>query len=188
MLVGDCTRARFPFSSENLVHKVLGSPCSAVAEVTLYIVGDIDNISKTVYQIEVVCGQAGVDNEKGSIASPSAFGANDDSYDLRDGDEVLVYTPSRLPKVCKGLWSRIRDLPKFPVKILFCGWCRDIDDMIMNTLTATEVKMVNADQTDSLNYGLHPCVECSRQALLAPGSELWIFNKVLEKETREEAC
>ncbi|WVZ11610.1 hypothetical protein V8G54_016140 [Vigna mungo] len=45
------------------------------ANATLYIVGDIENISKTVYQIEAVFGQTGVDNEKGSVATPSAFGA-----------------------------------------------------------------------------------------------------------------
>ncbi|KAK7405953.1 hypothetical protein VNO78_07565 [Psophocarpus tetragonolobus] len=45
------------------------------ANATLYIVGDIDNISKTVYQIEAVFGQTGVDNEKGSVPTPSAFGA-----------------------------------------------------------------------------------------------------------------
>ncbi|TKY71123.1 zinc protease PqqL [Spatholobus suberectus] len=45
------------------------------ANATLYIVGDIDNISKTVYQIEAVFGQTGVDNDKGSVATPSAFGA-----------------------------------------------------------------------------------------------------------------
>ncbi|XP_057450192.1 stromal processing peptidase, chloroplastic isoform X2 [Lotus japonicus] len=45
------------------------------ANATLYIVGDVDNISKTVYQIEAVFGQTGLDNEKGSVATPSAFGA-----------------------------------------------------------------------------------------------------------------
>ncbi|KAG4386236.1 hypothetical protein GLYMA_11G009500v4 [Glycine max] len=45
------------------------------ANATLYIVGDIDNISKTVYHIEAVFGQTGADNEKGSVATPSAFGA-----------------------------------------------------------------------------------------------------------------
>ncbi|XP_020230026.1 stromal processing peptidase, chloroplastic [Cajanus cajan] len=45
------------------------------ANATLYIVGDIDNITKTVCQIEAVFGQTGVDNEKGSVATPSAFGA-----------------------------------------------------------------------------------------------------------------
>jgi len=34
-------------------------------------------------------------------------------------------------QVCKRLCPRIRDPPKFPEKILFCGWRRDIDDMIM---------------------------------------------------------
>ncbi|PNX92954.1 insulinase (peptidase family M16) family protein, partial [Trifolium pratense] len=45
------------------------------ANATLYIVGDIDNIPKIVSQIEAVFGQTGVDNEKPSVATPSAFGA-----------------------------------------------------------------------------------------------------------------
>ncbi|XP_054811857.1 stromal processing peptidase, chloroplastic isoform X2 [Prosopis cineraria] len=45
------------------------------ANATLYIVGDVDNISKTVHHIEAVFGQTGMDNEKASVAAPSAFGA-----------------------------------------------------------------------------------------------------------------
>lgn len=45
------------------------------ANATLYIVGDIDNISKTVHQIEAVFGQTGIENEAVSAPSPSAFGA-----------------------------------------------------------------------------------------------------------------
>ncbi|XP_006592665.1 probable ion channel SYM8 isoform X2 [Glycine max] len=88
----------------------------------------------------------------------------DDSYVLRDGDEVLViaedddtYAPGLLPEVCKGLCPWIRDPPKYPEKILFCGWRRDIDDMIMVL-----------------------------EALLAPGSELWMFNEVPEKEREKK--
>lgn len=88
----------------------------------------------------------------------------DDSYVLRDGDEVLViaedddtYAPGPLPEVRKGLCPRIRDPPKYPEKILFCGWRRDIDDMIMVL-----------------------------EALLAPGSELWMFNEVPEKEREKK--
>ncbi|CAJ1963752.1 unnamed protein product [Sphenostylis stenocarpa] len=88
----------------------------------------------------------------------------DDSYVLRDGDEVLViaedddtYAPGPLPEVCKGHCPRIRDPPKYPEKILFCGWRRDIDDMIMVL-----------------------------EALLAPGSELWMFNEVPEKEREKK--
>lgn len=84
----------------------------------------------------------------------------DDNYVLRDGDEVLViaedddtYAPGPLPEVRKGYFPRIRDPPKYPEKILFCGWRRDIDDMIMVL-----------------------------EAFLAPGSELWMFNEVPEKE------
>ncbi|CAL9028320.1 unnamed protein product [Prunus brigantina] len=45
------------------------------ANATLYIVGDIDNISKTIYQIEAVFGQTGLENEAVSAPAPSAFGA-----------------------------------------------------------------------------------------------------------------
>lgn len=43
---------------------------------------------------------------------------------------TLVYWQVR-----KGLFQRIPDPPKYPEKILFCGWRRDIDDMIMVSLS-----------------------------------------------------
>ncbi|KAI7745338.1 hypothetical protein M8C21_033812, partial [Ambrosia artemisiifolia] len=83
-----------------------------------------------------------------------------DEYILKAGDEILViaedddtYSPSPLPEVRRGIFPKKVDPPKFPEKILFCGWRRDIDDMIMVL-----------------------------EAFLAPGSELWMFNEVLEKE------
>lgn len=45
------------------------------ANATLYIVGDIDNISKAVNQIEAVFGESGLENEAVSTPNPSAFGA-----------------------------------------------------------------------------------------------------------------
>ncbi|XP_016500156.1 stromal processing peptidase, chloroplastic isoform X1 [Nicotiana tabacum] len=45
------------------------------ANATLYIVGDIDNISQTIYHIEDVFGQTEMDNESNSAPSPNAFGA-----------------------------------------------------------------------------------------------------------------
>lgn len=46
------------------------------ANATLYIVGDIDNIPKTIYQIEAVFGKTGMENESAATASPpNAFGA-----------------------------------------------------------------------------------------------------------------
>ncbi|KAK4350110.1 hypothetical protein RND71_029423 [Anisodus tanguticus] len=45
------------------------------ANATLYIVGDIDNISETISHIEDVFGQTEMDNESNSAPSPSAFGA-----------------------------------------------------------------------------------------------------------------
>ncbi|KAH6823455.1 ion channel protein, partial [Perilla frutescens var. hirtella] len=84
----------------------------------------------------------------------------DNKYVLREGDEILViaedddtYAPSPVPKIRKGVSPRMTDPPKFPEKILFCGWRRDIDDMIMVL-----------------------------EALLSQGSELWMFNEVPEKD------
>ncbi|KAF6147870.1 hypothetical protein GIB67_014450 [Kingdonia uniflora] len=82
----------------------------------------------------------------------------DDDYVLKEGDEVLViaedddtYTPGLLPEVRRGYFPNLFIPPKYPEKILFCGWRRDIDDMIMVL-----------------------------EAFLAPGSELWMFNEVPE--------
>uniref|UniRef100_A0ACD5X7G4 Uncharacterized protein n=2 Tax=Avena sativa TaxID=4498 RepID=A0ACD5X7G4_AVESA len=88
----------------------------------------------------------------------------DDDYVLREGDEVLViaedddtYAPAPLPEVHKGFLPNVAIPPKFPEKILFCGWRRDIHDMIMVL-----------------------------EAFLAPGSELWMFNEVPEKEREKK--
>ncbi|CAM0883807.1 unnamed protein product [Alopecurus aequalis] len=88
----------------------------------------------------------------------------DDDYVLREGDEVLViaedddtYAPAPLPEVHKGFLPSVAIPPKFPEKILFCGWRRDIHDMIMVL-----------------------------EAFLAPASELWMFNEVPEKEREKK--
>ncbi|XP_052205078.1 probable ion channel SYM8 isoform X2 [Diospyros lotus] len=84
----------------------------------------------------------------------------DDNYILKEGDEILViaedddtYAPGPIPQVSRSSFLKIYDIPKYPEKILFCGWRRDIDDMIMVL-----------------------------EAFLAPGSELWMFNDVPVKE------
>mmetsp|Transcript_20894 Transcript_20894/g.42409 ORF Transcript_20894/g.42409 Transcript_20894/m.42409 type:complete len:542 (+) Transcript_20894:2-1627(+) len=69
---------------------------------------------------------------------------DDDSYDINDGSYPVKKTkPSKLHK---------DDVPQ-PEKMLFCGWRRDMSDMIK-------------DLEDSV----------------APGSELWLFNTVPAKE------
>lgn len=85
-------------------------------------------------------------------------------YVMREGDEVLViaedddtYAPGPLPEVRRGFARNLFSPPKYPEKILFCGWRRDIDDMIMVL-----------------------------EAFLAPGSELWMFNDVPEKEREKK--
>eukprot|EP01018_Ginkgo_biloba_P039364 Gb_08564 [translate_table: standard] len=88
----------------------------------------------------------------------------DNDYVLKESDEILVvaedddaYTPGPLPQVRSGVLPKVFSPPKFPEKILFCGWRRDIDDMI----TVLE-------------------------AFLAPGSELWMFSEVPEKEREKK--
>ncbi|KAI3511444.1 hypothetical protein L1887_18597 [Cichorium endivia] len=82
----------------------------------------------------------------------------DESYVLQEGDEVLViaedddtYAPVALPTVWRGNLPKQLILPNSIEKILLCGWRRDIEDMIMVL-----------------------------DAFLAPGSELWMFNEVIE--------
>ncbi|KHF98770.1 Ion channel CASTOR [Gossypium arboreum] len=84
----------------------------------------------------------------------------EDSYVLQEGDEVLViaedddtYAPGALPMVWRGSLAGDFIVPKLTEKILLCGWRRDMEDMIMVL-----------------------------DAFLAPGSELWMFNEVVESE------
>ncbi|XP_031382105.1 ion channel CASTOR-like isoform X1 [Punica granatum] len=88
----------------------------------------------------------------------------EDSYVLQEGDEVLViaedddtYAPSALPMVWRGHLPKDFILPKAAEKILFCGWRRDMEDMIM-----------------------------VMDASLAHGSELWMFNEVPENEREKK--
>ncbi|XP_068663689.1 ion channel DMI1-like isoform X2 [Aristolochia californica] len=88
----------------------------------------------------------------------------DDDYLLKEGDEVLViaedddtYAPGPLPEARLSCLPNVLSPPKFPEKILFCGWRRDIDDMIMVL-----------------------------EAFLAPGSELWMFSEVPEIEREKK--
>ncbi|KAL6137996.1 hypothetical protein ACLB2K_063284 [Fragaria x ananassa] len=88
----------------------------------------------------------------------------DDKYVIKEGDEVLViaedddtYAPSAIPEVCAGLCPNTVEPPKYPEKILFCGWRRDIDDMILVL-----------------------------EARMPLGSELWMFNEVPEKEREKK--
>ncbi|KAL3724291.1 hypothetical protein ACJRO7_029457 [Eucalyptus globulus] len=88
----------------------------------------------------------------------------DDSYVLQEGDEVLViaedddqYAPAALPMVWRGHLPKEFSIDQSPEKILFCGWRRDMEDMIMVL-----------------------------DASLAPESELWMFNEVPEREREKK--
>ncbi|XP_002965781.2 ion channel DMI1 [Selaginella moellendorffii] len=88
----------------------------------------------------------------------------DDDYIICEDDEILViaedddsYFPSSLPKVKKAALPKIVIPRKYPEKMLFCGWRRDIDDMIVVL-----------------------------EASLAQGSELWMFSGVPEHEREKK--
>ncbi|KAL3690885.1 hypothetical protein R1sor_004536 [Riccia sorocarpa] len=79
-----------------------------------------------------------------------------DDYIMSDGDELLViaedddsYAPEEMPMIRGGSLPELVSPPKLPEKILFCGWRRDIDDMILVL-----------------------------DSFLAQGSELWMFSEV----------
>lgn len=88
----------------------------------------------------------------------------DDAYTLQEGDEILViaedddsYSPTTLPTVCGGYLPKDFIVPKSHERILLCGWRRDMEDIIMVL-----------------------------DAFLAPKSELWMFNDVLENERNKK--
>ncbi|XP_027350218.1 ion channel CASTOR isoform X2 [Abrus precatorius] len=68
-----------------------------------------------------------------------------------------TYAPAPLPMVWRGSLPKDFVYPKSPERILFCGWRRDMEDMIMVL-----------------------------DASLAHGSELWMFNDVPEKEREKK--
>ncbi|KAL5218437.1 hypothetical protein ABZP36_019121 [Zizania latifolia] len=66
----------------------------------------------------------------------------DDCYVLQEGDEVLViaedddtYAPAPLPRVKETVYIDTVHPERNPQKILLCGWRRDIDDMIVVSLS-----------------------------------------------------
>ncbi|XP_015870075.3 ion channel CASTOR isoform X4 [Ziziphus jujuba] len=73
------------------------------------------------------------------------------------GEDDDTYAPAALPMVKEASFIHITRPARKPQKILLCGWRRDIDDMIVVL-----------------------------DAFLAPGSELWMFNDVPEKEREKK--
>ncbi|KAF9618671.1 hypothetical protein IFM89_002366 [Coptis chinensis] len=107
----------------------------------------------------------------------------------RDIDDMIVVWRGHLPKEFIG--------PKSPERILFCGWRRDMEDMIMQQtsgITFTILPLLSVHNSPfylsssfasprTLRYLYFiPTKTLVLDAFLAPGSELWMFNEVPEKE------
>ncbi|PPD66958.1 hypothetical protein GOBAR_DD36166 [Gossypium barbadense] len=128
----------------------------------------------------------------------------EDSYVLQGGDEVLViaedddtYAPGALPMEPKGTgkgagmachnrvvngasFMHIARPARKPQKILLCGWRRDVwrgslaGDFIVPKLTEKILLCGWRRDMEDMIMVL--------DAFLAPGSELWMFNEVVESE------
>eukprot|EP01018_Ginkgo_biloba_P015581 Gb_17779 [translate_table: standard] len=121
----------------------------------------------------------------------------DDDYVLREGDEVLViaedddsYAPGPLPQVREVRLVDITRPPKKPQKILLCGWRRDIDDMVVVRRgflpkVVCPQKFPERILVCGWRRDIHDMIMVL-DAFLAPGSELWMFNEVLEREREKK--
>ncbi|OVA11046.1 CASTOR/POLLUX/SYM8 ion channel [Macleaya cordata] len=121
----------------------------------------------------------------------------DDSYVLQEGDEVLViaedddtYAPTTLPMVKEASLIDIIRPARQPQKILLCGWRRDIDDMIVVWRGNLPKDFIVPKSPERILFcGWRRDMEdmiMVLDAFLAPGSELWMFNEVLEKEREKK--
>ncbi|KAB1214318.1 Ion channel CASTOR [Morella rubra] len=121
----------------------------------------------------------------------------EDSYVLQEGDEVLViaedddtYSPATLPTVKEVSFINIAPPTRKPQKILLCGRRRDIDDMIVVWRGSLPKDFVVPKTAEKILFcGWRRDMEdmiMVLDAFLAPGSELWMFNDVLEKEREKK--
>ncbi|MBA0585090.1 hypothetical protein Gorai_015880 [Gossypium raimondii] len=117
----------------------------------------------------------------------------EDSYVLQEGDEVLViaedddtYAPGALPMVNGASFMHIARPARKPQKILLCGWRRDVDDMIVVWRGSLPGDFIVPKLMEKiLLCGWRRDMEdmiMVLDAFLAPGSELWMFNEVVESE------
>ncbi|CAN6547328.1 unnamed protein product [Malus baccata var. baccata] len=121
----------------------------------------------------------------------------DDSYVLKEGDEVLViaedddtYAPAALPTVKEASFIHIARTARKPQKILLCGWRRDIDDMLVVWRGSLPQDFIVPKSTERILFcGWRRDMEdmiMVLDAFLAEGSELWMFNEVAEKEREKK--
>ncbi|KAG0503117.1 hypothetical protein HPP92_003189 [Vanilla planifolia] len=121
----------------------------------------------------------------------------DDCYVLQEGDEVLViaedddtYAPSKMPMVKDAVYINIVQPARKPLKILLCGWRRDIDDMIVVRGGYLPRDFTIPKSPEKILFcGWRRDIEdmiMVLDAFLAPESELWMFNEVPESDREKK--
>ncbi|KAH7572981.1 hypothetical protein JRO89_XS03G0045700 [Xanthoceras sorbifolium] len=121
----------------------------------------------------------------------------DDSYILQEGDEILViaedddsYAPASLPMVKEASFVNIARPARMAQRILFVGWRRDIDDMIVVWRGNLPRDFIVPKSEEKILFcGWRRDMEdmiMVLDAFLAPGSELWMFNEVPENEREKK--
>ncbi|KAG0498891.1 hypothetical protein HPP92_003582 [Vanilla planifolia] len=121
----------------------------------------------------------------------------DDCYVLQEGDEVLViaedddtYAPSKMPMVKDAVYINIVQSARKPLKILLCGWRRDIDDMIVVRGGYLPRDFTIPKSPEKILFcGWRRDIEdmiMVLDAFLAPESELWMFNEVPESDREKK--
>ncbi|KAJ0034851.1 hypothetical protein Pint_26194 [Pistacia integerrima] len=134
----------------------------------------------------------------------------DDSYMLQEGDEVLViaedddsYAPAALPTVKEASFIHIARPARKPQKILLCKEGKTAQGLYCSTVYRKDTFLWLAKRYGRYDYGkvtrkLHLCSQdfwgailnvdklVVLDAFLAPGSELWMFNEVLENDREKK--
>ncbi|KAJ8551422.1 hypothetical protein K7X08_021437 [Anisodus acutangulus] len=121
----------------------------------------------------------------------------DDSYVLREGDEVLViaedddsYAPVALPMVKEASLMHIVRPTRKPQKILLTGWRRDIDDMIVSgKLPKNLIIPITTERILFCGWrrDMEDMILFQRMMREAQKEQkLWMFNEVSEKEREKK--